>query len=56
LRDKEIEDLAGLEGTLATLDGGIVETGVEEQSSCARAGHVNPNAVGTLRHSANKKM
>jgi hypothetical protein len=56
LRDKEIKDLAGLEGSLATLDGGVAVAGVEEQSSYTRASHVNPSAVGTSRHSANEQV
>jgi hypothetical protein len=46
LWDEEIENLAGLEGSLATQDGGVAEMGAKERSSHAEANHVDLSAVG----------
>lgn len=54
--DEEIEDLAGLEGSLATLDDDVAETGAEEQSFRVEAGHVDPSVAGTSCHSANEQV
>ncbi|XP_020401175.1 uncharacterized protein [Zea mays] len=55
-RDKEILELAGLEGSLAILDDDVAERGVEVQSSRAVDGHADPSAAGTSRHSANEQV
>jgi hypothetical protein len=51
-RDEEVEDLGCLENSLATLDGGGVEKGVEEQSSCVEACTSEPITMKSLCHSA----
>lgn len=55
LRDKEVEDFIGLEGSLVTQDGGV-EIGAEEQLYHVEASHVDPNAVGTSDPSADEKV
>jgi hypothetical protein len=48
-RDKEVEDLAGLESSVARKDV-EVEAGAEEQSSLAKVDVEDPTAVGTSTH------
>jgi hypothetical protein len=56
LRDEEIEDLAGLEGSLTTQDDGVAKMGAKEQLSHAEASHVDPSAAGTSRPSADEQV
>jgi hypothetical protein len=46
MRDEEVEDLAGLESSVAQQDMDA-EASVEEQSSLARVGSSDPGAAGT---------
>lgn len=56
LRDKDIEYLTGLEGSLATLDGDVAKTGVEEKSSCVVVSPIDPSAKGASHHSADEHV
>jgi hypothetical protein len=46
MRDEEMEDLAGLESSMARKDAEL-ETGAEEQSSLKEGGTKGPAAAGT---------
>jgi hypothetical protein len=54
MNDEEVEDLAGLESSVATQDVGA-EAGIEEQSLLARVGGTDPESVGTSLPSASEK-
>lgn len=55
-RNEEVEDLAGLEGSVATLDDGILEKGAEEQSSRVQADTGEPGATGASHHVADEQV
>jgi hypothetical protein len=55
-RNEEVEDLAGLEGSVATLDDGILEKGAEEQSSRVQADTGEPDAVGASHRVADEQV
>jgi hypothetical protein len=56
LWDEEIENLAGLEGSVATQDGGVAEMGAKERSSRGEANHVDPSAAGTSRPTTDERL
>jgi hypothetical protein len=55
MRDEEVEDLTGLESSVARQDVDA-EVGTEEQSSLARVGSSDPGAAGTSQSYASMQV